>query len=52
MVSQQGTVDWFCFWLKGEEDPDPAKVGQYQRWRELKEIQQESDKKVITAAGN
>jgi hypothetical protein len=52
MVSQQGTVDWFCFWLKGEEDPDPAKVEQYQRWRALKEMQQESDKKVKTAAGN
>ena len=29
MVSQQGNVDWFCFWLKGEEDPDPAKAEQY-----------------------
>jgi hypothetical protein len=36
MVSQQGDVDWFCFWLKGEEDPDPAKAGQYKRWRELR----------------
>ncbi len=35
MTSQQGDVDWFCFWLKGEEDPDPEKVGQYQRWRKL-----------------
>ena len=25
MVSQQGNVDWFCFWLKSEEDPDPVK---------------------------
>jgi hypothetical protein len=29
-------VDWFCFWLKGEEDPDPAKASQYARWRELR----------------
>lgn len=36
MVSQQGDVDWFCFWLKGEEDPDPAKAEQYKRWRELR----------------
>lgn len=36
VVSQQGDVDWFCFWLKGEEDPDPAKGGQYKRWRELR----------------
>jgi dipeptidyl aminopeptidase/acylaminoacyl peptidase len=35
-------VDWFCFWLKGEEDPDPAKVEQYQRWRELRKLQEAS----------
>ncbi len=37
MVSQQGNVDWFCFWLKGEEDPDPDKAKQYARWRELRD---------------
>ena len=36
MVSQQGNVDWFCFWLKGEEDPDPAKAEQYKRWHNLR----------------
>jgi dipeptidyl aminopeptidase/acylaminoacyl peptidase len=36
LVSQEGIVDWFCFWLQGEEDPDPAKAEQYERWRELK----------------
>jgi len=30
------TVDWFKFWLQGEEDPDPAKAAQYARWRELR----------------
>jgi dipeptidyl aminopeptidase/acylaminoacyl peptidase len=35
-ISQQGTVDWFCFWLKGQEDPDPAKADQYARWRDLR----------------
>jgi len=40
MVSQQGSVDWFCFWLKGEEDPDPAKAEQYKRWRKLRALQQ------------
>ena len=39
MTSQQGNVDWFCFWLKGEEDPDPAKAEQYKRWRELRSLQ-------------
>jgi len=38
MISQQGNVDWFCFWLKGEEDPDPAKAEQYARWRELRTL--------------
>ena len=38
MVSQQGDVDWFCFWLKGEEDPDPTKTEQYKRWRELRAL--------------
>jgi hypothetical protein len=34
-------VDWFCFWLKNEEDPIPAKAEQYARWRALRELQQE-----------
>jgi len=40
MISQGGTVDWFRFWLKGEEDPDPAKADQYARWRELRKQQE------------
>jgi hypothetical protein len=35
-TSQQATVDWFRFWLKNEEDPNPAKAPQYDRWRKLK----------------
>jgi hypothetical protein len=35
-TSQQSSVDWFCYWLKGEEDPDPDKAEQYRRWRELR----------------
>jgi len=38
MISQQGNVDWFCFWLKGEEDPDPAKADQYKRWHNLRAL--------------
>jgi dipeptidyl aminopeptidase/acylaminoacyl peptidase len=38
MISQQGDVDWFCFWLKGEEDPDPGKAEQYKRWRSLRAL--------------
>lgn len=35
-ASLQGTVDWFAFWLKGQEDLDPAKAEQYVRWRKLR----------------
>ena len=42
MTSQQGNVDWFCFWLKGEEDPDPTKAEQYARWRELRKLQEQN----------
>jgi len=43
MTSQQGNVDWFCFWLKGEEDPDPAKAEQYVRWRDLRKQQEANE---------
>ncbi len=35
-AAQQGLVDWFCFWLKDEQDSDPAKHDQYVRWDQLK----------------
>jgi hypothetical protein len=38
-LSEQSAVDWYCFWLKGEEDADPAKAEQYERWRELRKLQ-------------
>jgi len=46
MVSQDGSVDWFRFWLQEYEDPDPAKAAQYVRWRGLKKMQEENDKKA------
>lgn len=45
MASQGGSVDWFRFWLQGYEDPNPAKAEQYKRWRELRKMQEENDKK-------
>ena len=48
MTSQQGDVDWFCFWLKGEEDPDPAKAEQYKRWRELRSLEGRTASTVST----
>ena len=35
MESQGGDVDWFRFWLKNDEDPDPEKQTEYARWRGL-----------------
>jgi dipeptidyl aminopeptidase/acylaminoacyl peptidase len=35
MISLQGNVDWFAFWLKGEEDTNPLKANQYLRWKKL-----------------
>ncbi len=36
LESQGGTVDWFRFWLLGQEDPDPSKASQFAYWRELR----------------
>ena len=49
LTSQQGNVDWFCFWLKGEEDSDARKKQQYTRWREMRD-EQEQD--AETTSGN
>jgi dipeptidyl aminopeptidase/acylaminoacyl peptidase len=50
-LSQQMTVDWFCFWLKGLEEPDPAKSAQYRRWRELRRLRDE-DRSSSSVARN
>jgi dipeptidyl aminopeptidase/acylaminoacyl peptidase len=50
MASQSGSVDWFRFWLQGYEDPDPVKTEQYRRWRELKKLQSENEKKASTSS--
>jgi dipeptidyl aminopeptidase/acylaminoacyl peptidase len=43
LVSQGGVVDWFCFWLEDEEDPDASKAKQYLRWRGLREMQNKTE---------
>jgi dipeptidyl aminopeptidase/acylaminoacyl peptidase len=40
----QRNLDWFRFWLKGEEDPDPSKAEQYARWRDLQKLRDASRK--------
>jgi len=49
MASQGGSVDWFRFWLKGEEDSDPAKAEQYKRWRELRKLQEQNARQLQQA---
>ena len=29
-------IDWFNFWLRDVEDPDPTKEAQYRRWRAMR----------------
>lgn len=36
-------IDWLRFWLMGEEDPNPAKAEQYERWRTMRDERCASD---------
>jgi dipeptidyl aminopeptidase/acylaminoacyl peptidase len=53
MISLQGNVDWFRFWLKGEERKEHVIPGetqaslddQYKRWREMAELKVADDRK-------
>lgn len=49
LLIQQGSVDWFDFWLNGYVDPDPAKKEQYKRWARLREFQKSSEADAIKA---
>jgi len=40
VVSQEGNVDWFDFWLKDHEDPSDLKRDQYERWNRLRSARQ------------
>lgn len=40
-ISQEMHTDWFDFWLRDAEDPDPSKFEQYQRWRALRTARSE-----------
>ena len=44
LASSETNADWFRFWLKGEEDPDPAKRAQYERWRALRAQQEQASR--------
>jgi dipeptidyl aminopeptidase/acylaminoacyl peptidase len=41
--SAERNLDWFRFWLLGEDDLDPAKAEQYERWRKLRSVQEKNN---------
>jgi hypothetical protein len=43
---QHRVVDWFRFWLQDAQDPDPAKLEQYQRWQALRRQRDETASNV------
>jgi dipeptidyl aminopeptidase/acylaminoacyl peptidase len=42
LVNYERQLDWFRFWLKREEDSDPSKREQYDRWNRLRKASQNS----------
>lgn len=54
VYSETFTTDWFDFWLNNHEDPDPSIAEQYKRWRGLRKLQTEIERKASTtqAGGN
>jgi dipeptidyl aminopeptidase/acylaminoacyl peptidase len=38
MAVQSRGLDWWLFWLKGAEDPDPVKRAQYQSWEQMRSL--------------
>lgn len=50
LAAQSRALDWWLFWLKGEEDvSDPAKAPQYEQWRRLR-LEREVDRARPRAA--
>jgi dipeptidyl aminopeptidase/acylaminoacyl peptidase len=42
-------LEWFRFWLQSEESADPVESEQYQRWRQLRQLQQKVQSNEKTA---
>jgi dipeptidyl aminopeptidase/acylaminoacyl peptidase len=36
-AAMRRSLEWFDYWLLGKEDPGPAKVDQYKRWRAMRD---------------
>lgn len=52
LATLQRNVDWYRFWLQDYERPDPEDPQQYVRWRKLRELQQEDERKAALTAAN
>jgi dipeptidyl aminopeptidase/acylaminoacyl peptidase len=46
LAVQQGNVDWFCFWLKGETNPQSFDRSEYSRWRRMRDTQKQGNSSV------
>jgi hypothetical protein len=44
LATWQRNLDWYRFWLQGYERPHPEDPEQYERWRTLRELQDQEDK--------
>jgi dipeptidyl aminopeptidase/acylaminoacyl peptidase len=42
----QRNLDWYRFWLQGHERSSPEDPNQYARWRKLRDLQEEDEKKA------
>jgi len=42
LLAEEGDVDWFDFWLNGQEDSNPVKREQYLRWEALRAKQNQN----------
>lgn len=51
MTSQQGDVDWFSFWLKGEGSPGSEKSAEYTRWERLRLLLPDASAKSQSSNG-
>jgi dipeptidyl aminopeptidase/acylaminoacyl peptidase len=46
LATLQRNVDWYRFWLQGYERPNPEDPDQFVRWRRLRELEQEDERKA------
>jgi dipeptidyl aminopeptidase/acylaminoacyl peptidase len=52
VTSQEGTVNWFSFWLKGEEKDAMRYPQQYNRWRQLLNLRDDEESKAGVPKSN